>query len=174
MFVFGNQQMNKWLTKVKDYLLVATSHDNKKEGESSTFIGFPFCWEDDHTRKVVFSVCIVICGTKTEPNQRWIFRVCQQIHHVTMHTNNYIFFIMIIFPDSACLQWREVYEKDTDWGSLYLAWQSGSKEKNSKLAQTVGQLYTSTLSRAVCLRHKTFSVCYKQHHSKTTVWYHCI
>lgn len=29
--------------------------------------------------------------------------------------------IIIIFTDSACLQWRKVYEKDTDWGSLYLA-----------------------------------------------------
>lgn len=30
-------------------------------------------------------------------------------------------FIIIIFTDSACLQRREVYEKDTDWRSLYLA-----------------------------------------------------
>lgn len=49
MFVFGDQQLNRLLTKVQDcHLLVAISHGNKTaEGESLIFTGLSFCWKDD-------------------------------------------------------------------------------------------------------------------------------
>lgn len=42
--------------------------------------------------------------------------------YIYMHIDDDdVYYYYYIFPDSSCLQWREVYEKDTDWGSLYLA-----------------------------------------------------